>query len=85
MILPLAPALRPLDVPAESLFELLAGMGFCDDEEEDELILDDGRDDLTDDFCDDNVCDVFGWTGCFTVNGYDDDVIGDVIALLYVD
>ena len=27
---------------------------FCDDEEEDELILDDGRDDCTDDFCDDN-------------------------------
>ena len=28
---------------------------------------------------------MFGWTGCFTVNGYDDDVIGGVIALLYVD
>ena len=27
----------------------------------------------------------FGWTGCFTVCGDDDDVIGDVIALLYVD
>ena len=54
--MPLASSLRPYDVPAESLFRLLAAMGFCDDEEEDELILDDGRDDLTDDFCDDN-----GW------------------------
>ena len=27
---------------------------FCDDEEEDELFSDDGRDDLSDDFCDDN-------------------------------
>ena len=97
--------MRPWVVPAESVFALPTGMGFCDDEEEDELILDDGRDDLTDDFCDDNggfwrlllfgpddpdgsrgdVCNVFGWTGCFTVNGYDDDVIGGVIALLYVD
>ena len=29
-------------------------MGFRNDEEEDELILDDGRDDSADDFCDDN-------------------------------
>ena len=46
--------MRPWVVPAESLFGLFAGMGFWDDEEEDELILDDGRDDLTDDFCDDD-------------------------------
>ena len=52
--MPLASALRPHEVPAESLFGLLAGMGFCDDEEEDDLILDDGRDDLADDFCDDD-------------------------------
>ena len=54
--MPLASALRPYDVPVESLFGLLTGMGFCDDEDEDELNLDDGRDDLTDDFCDDD-----GW------------------------
>ena len=54
IILPLASALRPYDVPVESLFRLLPDLGFCDDEEEDELFSDDGRDDLADDFCDDN-------------------------------
>ena len=52
--MPLASTLRPYDVPAESLFRLLPGLGFCDDEEEDELFSDDGRDDLADDFCDDD-------------------------------
>ena len=36
--------------------DCLLGWVFCDNEEEDELILHDGRDDLTDYFCDDN-----GW------------------------
>ena len=32
-----------------------------------------------------DVCDGFGWTGLFTVNGYDDDVWGAVMDLLYDD
>ena len=53
-ISPPDPALWPLPVPAESLLRLPSAGGLCEDEEEDDIFVDDLRDDLGDDLCDGN-------------------------------